>query len=392
MPSRALAPLLLAVLAVACSGNEPAGKGGAAGAGGSVASGGSGAGATGGSGAGAPAGGAGAGGNGNAGAGASGGSAGVGGSTAGVGGAGGSGMAGAAAGGAGAAGAPTAGCIVPATADAEPMLLSQTGCVDPTAPTKAAASLIPYDVNSPLWSDGAAKERYVFLPPGTKVHVKDCAVEPATCMPIDSGGSGEDEGHWDLPVGTVLMNVFAVGGKRIETRLLMHRAETTWQGYSFEWNDAETDATLLPDLKDKVVGDQTWHYPSRSQCLECHTKAGGRSLGLTTAQLNRDYAYADGTLNQLDKFEALGLFDATPTRIAGLPDPKGSADLELRARSYLQANCSLCHRPGGPVSDVDLRSTTAFKDTSLCNQMVNMGTGILPFRRSGSSRGAPWIP
>ena len=294
---------------------------------------------------------------------------------AGSGGTGAGGMSGAAAGGAGAGGAAPTGCIVPATADAEPMLLSQTGCVDATDPKKAAASLIPYDVSSPLWSDGAAKERYVFLPAGSKIHVKDCTAEPDTCAPIDSGGTGEDEGHWDLPVGAVLMKVFALGGKRVETRLLMHRAETTWQGYSFEWNDDETDATLLPDLKDKPIGTQTWHYPSRSQCLECHTKGGGRSLGLTTAQLNRDYAYADGSANQLDKFEALGLFDATPARIAALPDPKGSADVELRARSYLHANCAICHRPGGPVSDVDLRFTTTFQGTTLCNQAVNMGTG-----------------
>ena len=73
--------------------------------------------------------------------------------------------------------------------------------------------------------------------------------------------------------------------------------------------------------------------------------------------------------------EALGLFDKTPVRIAAYPDPAGTADLEPRARSYLQANCSICHRPGGPVSDVDLRFVTSFKDTTLCNQMVNMATG-----------------
>jgi uncharacterized repeat protein (TIGR03806 family) len=213
------------------------------------------------------------------------------------------------------------------------------------------------------------------LPAGGKIHVKDCTAEPDTCMPIDMGGTGEDEGHWDMPIGTVLMKVFAVGGKRIETRLLMHRSETTWVGYSYEWADDESDATLLPDSKDKSLGSQTWHYPSPSECLECHTKGGGRSLGPTTAQMNRDYAYADGTLNQLDKFEAIGAFDAAPKKLDGYPDPAGSADLELRARSYLQANCSICHRPGGPISDVDLRFVTPFKDTLLCDEPISMGTG-----------------
>ena len=319
---------------------------------------------------GAPAGGAGGAGNAGMSSGGAGGSAGAGMAGSGMAGASGSG-----AGTAGAGGAATTGCVVPAAATDQPTLLSQTGCVDPADPTKAAASLIPYDVNSPLWSDGASKERYVSLPVGAKIHVKDCTAEPDTCMPSQSGGTDEDEGHWNLPVGTVLMKVFIIGGKRIETRLLHHRNTTTWTGYSYEWNDDETEATLLPDQKDKPVGNQVWHYPNGSQCLECHTKAGGRSVGPTTAQMNRDYAYAEGTMNQLDKFEALGLFDAPPPRIAGYPDPQGTADLELRARSYLQTNCSICHRPGGTLSDVDLRFVTPFKDTSLCNHPVNMATG-----------------
>jgi uncharacterized repeat protein (TIGR03806 family) len=293
-------------------------------------------------------------------------------------------MAGAAAGGAaagasGAAGAAggalTGGCTVPMNADDEPKLLSQTGCVDPNDPTKAAAGLVPYEVNSALWSDGAAKERYLSIPAGQKIHVRDCEAAPDTCMAPEAGGDGADDGHWDLPIGTVAMKVFLLDGKRIETRLLMRRNETTWRGYSFEWNDAGTDADLLTEGKDKPIGSQTWHYPSPSDCLTCHTKAGGRSLGPTTAQLNRDHAYPDGTMNQLDKFAALGLLEGTPARIAGYPDPKGTDDVELRARSYLQANCAICHRPGGPVSDVDLRFTTSFKDTKLCNEMVVNGTG-----------------
>jgi hypothetical protein len=282
---------------------------------------------------------------------------------------------------AGTGGAPTAaGCIVPATMAEQPMLLSQTGCVDPSDPKRPAPSLIAYDVNSPLWSDGAAKERYVSLPPGTKIGVKDCDVDPAKCAPIQEGGTGEEEGHFDLPVKTVLVKTFIIDGKRVETRLLMRFAATTWLGFSYEWNDEETDATLLADFKDKPVGDQTWHYPSRSQCLECHTKAGGRSLGLSTRQLDRVHTYPEGAMNQVEKFVALGYLDAMPKALDAYPDPFGSAPLEQRARSYLQTNCSICHRAGGTVSDVDLRFTTSFADTTLCNGMVIKGTGdpLLP--------------
>jgi hypothetical protein len=360
------ASALLAGL-LAC-GNEPSSSGNGAGTAGATTAGGSG-GATGGVGAGSG----GAASGGVAGA-ATGGSAG--GSASGAG-----GVLGGAGANAGAGGAPTAaGCIVPATMAEQPMLLSQTGCMDPSDPKRPAPSLIAYDVNSPLWSDAAAKERYVSLPPGTKIGVKDCDVDPAKCAPIEDGGTGEEEGHWDLPVKTVLVKTFIIDGKRVETRLLMRFAATTWLGFSYEWNDEETDATLLADFKDKPVGDQTWHYPSRSQCLECHTKAGGRSLGLSTRQLDRMHPYPEGAMNQVEKFVALGYLDAMPKALDAYPDPFGSGPLDQRARSYLQTNCSICHRAGGTVSDVDLRFTTSFADTTLCNGMVIKGTGdpLLP--------------
>jgi uncharacterized repeat protein (TIGR03806 family) len=273
------------------------------------------------------------------------------------------------------------GCIVPVRENDEPALLSQTGCVDPADATKAAASLVPYDVNSPLWSDGAAKERYLSLPAGAKIHVKDCSAEPDACKSVDDGGTAEDEGHWDLPVGTTLVKVFLLGGARIETRLFMRVSDTQWRGYSYEWNEAGTDATLLPDQKDKVVGAQTWHYPSRSQCLACHTEGAGRSLGPTTAQMNRDYAYAGGAMNQLDEFEALGAFDHAPARIAPYPSPSGDGDLDARARSYLHANCAICHRPGATVSDMDLRFEAAFSDMALCNQVITANEDDLTLPR-----------
>jgi len=273
------------------------------------------------------------------------------------------------------------GCTVPVRENDQPALLSQTGCVEPADPTKAAATLVPYDVNSPLWSDGAAKERYLSLPSGAKIHVKDCTAEPDTCKSVDDGGTAEDEGHWDLPVGTTVVKVFLLGGAPIETRLLMRVSDSQWRGYSYEWNEAGTDATLLADQKDKVVGAQTWHYPSRSQCLACHTEGAGRSLGPTTPQMNRDYAYAGGSMNQLDKFEALGVFEHAPTRIAPYPAPAGTSELDGRARSYLHANCAICHRPGATVSDMDLRFEAPFAGMALCNQVITANEDDLTLPR-----------
>jgi glucose/arabinose dehydrogenase len=173
-----------------------------------------------------------------------------------------------------------------------PQKLSETGCVNPSNPHKPAPGLLPYDVNAPLWSDGAAKERYLGLPDGKQIRVKA-------------------DGDWELPIGTVLMKTFYVGLRRVETRLFMRHPDGTWGGYSYEWDDDEADATLLPANKVRQVGPQTWYYPSRAQCLHCHTSAAGFSLGLETGQLNRDlyYAATKRTSNQLVTFEHIGLFE-----------------------------------------------------------------------------------
>jgi mono/diheme cytochrome c family protein len=129
-----------------------------------------------------------------------------------------------------------------------------------------------------------------------------------------------------------------------------------WAGYSFEWNDAGTDAVLVaPEGKQKQIGTQTWTYPSRSQCLSCHTGAAGRTLGLEVAQLNGNLLYptTGRTGNQLETLEFIGMFDAplpdAPVNLDALPHINDTrATLEDRSRAYLHANCAMCHRPNGP--------------------------------------------
>jgi uncharacterized repeat protein (TIGR03806 family) len=220
--------------------------------------------------------------------------------------------------------------------------------------------MIPYDVNVPLWSDGADKQRWLAVPDGKTIHVNA-------------------DGDWDLPVGAVLMKQFSIGGVRVETRLLMHHPDGSWAGYSYEWNAAGTDADLLPAGKVKSVSGQPWSYPSRSDCLLCHTVAAGRSLGLETGQLNRDFVYAS-TLrvsNQLATLDHVGLFDApigSPATLAAYPALTSAAPLADRARAYLHANCGFCHRPlGTGQGPADLRYTTPFAMTHTCNQVPQEG-------------------
>src|SRR6185503_7435113 len=169
-----------------------------------------------------------------------------------------------------------------------------------------AASVIPYEVNSPLWSDGADKARGLALPDGGKIHVKNCTANPAECP-----GSRDraDDGKWVLPVGTVMVKSFLFDSKLLETRLLMRFDATTWVGYSYKWDEAQTEATLVGEERDTTMfatGQRTvsWHFPSRADCMQCHTPEASFALGTETSQLNRVVA----GMNQIDRLTALGAF------------------------------------------------------------------------------------
>lgn len=258
--------------------------------------------------------------------------------------------------------APAVGCRAPEDRSAPAPRLSQTGCVDSADPRKPAPGLVPFQVLSPLWSDGAEKRRYLALPPGTKIHVEE---------------SG-DPGHFRFPMGTVLVKTFLIEGRFVETRLFVKFADDDWVGYSYEWNEAQTDAQVIEGviearerrIEKRGGGSQTWYFPSRRDCLKCHTEAAGFSLGPHVAQLDMEVDSGAGKRNQLDALEAMGLFDAPlPRNRRPLPTPTlvSSGSVEARARSYLHTNCALCHRPGGDMATFDLRYTTSLAAAEVCN-------------------------
>jgi len=244
-----------------------------------------------------------------------------------------------------------------------PTSLADTGCVNPTDPTRPAPGLIPYAPNAALWSDGATKERWIGLPDGQNIDTSN------------------PSGDWDLPSGTVLMKSFRLGAQLVETRLLMRHPDGVWAGYTYEWNDAQTAATLVSGGKARPVAGQTWIYPSEAQCLVCHTAAAGRSLSLETAQLNGNLLYPQTgrTSNQIVTLNTIATLappiGADPTTLPAYPDPFGSTgSLSDRARAYLHANCSNCHRPGGstPVP-MDLRFSTPLASTGACDTVPQAG-------------------
>ena len=243
-----------------------------------------------------------------------------------------------------------------------PRNLSETGCVVASNAQQPAAGLVPYAINAPFWSDGATKDRWIAVPDGQTITVRT-------------------DRDWDFPSRSVLMKNFRVGTQLIETRLLMRHPDGTWGGFTYEWNAQQTDATLVEGGADRDIGNgQTWRFPSEAQCLECHTDAANRSLGLETSQLNRDFTYSQTgrTANELATLSHIGLLSppiADSAAEPAMPDPAdASAPLGDRARAYLHTNCSQCHRPNGPTpSTMDLRYTTALNATNACNATPTAG-------------------
>ena len=243
-----------------------------------------------------------------------------------------------------------------------PRNLSQTGCVVASNPQQAATGAIPYAINAAFWSDGATKERWLALPDGQSITVRT-------------------DGDWDFPNRSVLMKNFRVGTRLIETRLLMRHPDGTWGGFTYEWNAQQSDATLVEGGAVRDIGNgQNWIFPSESQCLDCHTDAANRALGLETAQLNRTFAYTvtGRTANELATLSHIGLLSppiASSATQPVMPDPADTtATLGNRARAWLHTNCSQCHRPNGPTpSTMDLRFTTALNATNACNAVPTAG-------------------
>jgi uncharacterized repeat protein (TIGR03806 family) len=244
-----------------------------------------------------------------------------------------------------------------------PRRLTQTGLFADTARGIPAPGLISYSVNSPLWSDGAVKRRWIAIPGEATIDFKP-------------------RGTWGLPNGTVIVKEFSFPNglageqRRVETRLL-HRQNGEWYGYSYRWNASQTDAELVDSggrdesldwvMEDSQAINVQWHYPSRSECMVCHTRASEFVLGLSSEQMNKSHAYdgpSDPMLHvvpQLRALHQLGYFGESSANadfdsLQRLVNPADeSQPIEMRARSYLHANCASCHiEAGGGNSKIAL--------------------------------------
>lgn len=213
-----------------------------------------------------------------------------------------------------------------------------------------SSGVVPYDLNTPLFSNYAEKLRFIKLPAGAKAVYNDSSI-------------------FEMPVGTILIKNFFYyndfrkpekGRKIIETRLLAHRKDG-WATYQYIWNEAQTDAVFEPigdaitvsytDAKGKKI-TAPYVIPNQNQCKGCHAQ-GTKLLpiGLAARHLNGDHVYKEGKENQLNYWSKHNMIDlpagAIPANANWLSK---TASTEAKARAYLDINCGFCHSKRGPAN------------------------------------------
>lgn len=217
-----------------------------------------------------------------------------------------------------------------------PATLAEYGFFADAPAQRPAVGVTPYRIQTPLWSDGAEKLRFVYLPTGMKA-------------------KAQGDGLLDLPVGAALIKTFKLNGRLIETRVLLHRADG-WLALPYQWNREQTEARLaLAGARLELTTPQgqaiSYAIPNKNQCKECHqqkdavTPIGPKARNLSAAWL--------------DSFHKAGKLDMVPNVTARVPLWEDRAKLAAApvARGWLDSNCAHCHNPAGSASNsgLDLR-------------------------------------
>lgn len=262
-----------------------------------------------------------------------------------------------------------------------PARLSETGLYVPGRVSIVDQRNRPFTPQYPLWSDGAVKRRWVFLPPGTTIDIRDDAA-------------------WEFPIGTRFWKEFSFDGRKVETRMLWKATAAQWVTVSYLWNDAQTDAMLASDRGEPSVaslGPNRRHsVPSANDCLSCHGVKRTEPLGFNPLQLSTDRdptaihgeALAPGALT-LRTLVDQRLVSPTRTDLLDAPPRIRSTSAQTRSMlGYLAANCGSCHRGDGEIASQmpSLKHSDLRDGDAVAVSLVGRGTvWQVPGVREGAS-------
>ncbi|HBH52373.1 MAG TPA: hypothetical protein DDY91_10815 [Planctomycetaceae bacterium] len=289
-----------------------------------------------------------------------------------------------------------------------PQKLSETGLFAEVPRHQLQSGVIPFSINAPRWADGATSERFIAVPGSDPVQLFP-GPQPIPASMFQRTTV--------FPTNTVVAKTLALelepgvpsSSRRIETQIL-HFDGRDWRGYSYAWNDDQSDAVLVgPQGESRTLSlvdpeapnghrQQTWRFPSRTDCLRCHNPWPEYLLAFNLPQLNRSVESQGTRRNQLTLLQELGLLQNVtpganpgqdPPRVTGIKDPEEfprfvnphdrSEDLDQRARTYLHVNCAHCHRNGGGGSAyVHLLHDLPLSETRTLAQKPAQGTFGIP--------------
>jgi mono/diheme cytochrome c family protein len=215
-------------------------------------------------------------------------------------------------------------CTAVAAPPALPEQLHETGLFAAGEPERLGAHVQPFEPRHALWSDGAAKRRWIRLPPGSAIDARDADA-------------------WRFPRGTKLWKEFSHAG-RVETRYLELGADGQWRFASYAWSTDGRSARLAPAgglvLAAEGAPDGRYAIPSRADCLACHAGARSPVLGFGALQLGP----------ALPRWVRGGHVRHAPAAWREhAPAEPGATEIERAARGYLHANCAHCHHATGGV-------------------------------------------
>jgi hypothetical protein len=204
-----------------------------------------------------------------------------------------------------------------------PCLLSETGLYQADMAT-LAEGVRPFRPSFALWTDGAEKKRWIWLPAGTQIDTSN----------MD---------FWQFPAGTKLWKEFARDGVRVETRLIEKRPNGSWNTVAYQWRQDQSEADAVPNGVVNASG--TMHdIPNADACLNCHGQQPDKVLGFSAIQLSHGpFDSSDPLEWTLERLSESGALTAPPETTFSVP----GTETERELFGYLHANCGHCHNPSG---------------------------------------------